>query len=121
MVTSWGARHLGYLHPAELRLPLVKGRRADPVAAAYLHRRHARLLLLQDPDNLLFAEPAALHPSESLRAGLYSFLATFQGSTSLFQHPPLLTKRRQSSRIRPQAQGGLKTALTLIAATAIFD
>ena len=52
-------------------------------ASRYLHRRHPRLLLLQDPDNLLFAEPAALHASDSLRVGLYSFLVTFQGCTSV--------------------------------------
>ncbi len=48
----------------------------------YLHRRHADLLLLQYPNNLLFAEPAALNTSDSLRVGLYSLLVTFQGSTS---------------------------------------
>lgn len=52
------------------------------MTTAHLHRRNARLLLLQDPDNLLFAKPAALHTSDSLRVGLYSFLVTFQGSTS---------------------------------------
>ena len=31
---------------------------------------------------LLFAEPIALHSSDALRVGLYSFLVTFQGSTS---------------------------------------
>jgi hypothetical protein len=35
-----------HLQTAEFRLSLVNGRRADAVAAAYLHRRHARLLLL---------------------------------------------------------------------------
>ena len=50
--------------------------------AAYLRRRHARLMLLQNYDNLLFTEPAALHASDSLSVGLYSFLVAFQGSTS---------------------------------------
>lgn len=68
---------LGHFLPAELRFPLVKGRRADPVAAAYF-----RLLLLQYPVNLLLAEPAALHPFDFLRVAPHSFLLTFQGCTS---------------------------------------
>jgi len=31
-----------------------------------LRRRHTRLPLFQNPDNLSFAEPAALHTSDSL-------------------------------------------------------
>ena len=78
------AKTLGFRHfqTAELRLPLVEGRRADPVATAYLDRRHARLLLLQNPDNLLFAEPAALHAVRLFFVGLYPKPVTSQGSTS---------------------------------------
>ena len=49
-----GVRHF---QPAELGLPLVERRRADLVLAAHVCRRHATLLLLQDRDDLLFAEP----------------------------------------------------------------
>lgn len=50
--------------------------------AANVRRRHPRFLFLQDRDDLLFAEPAALHSVRLLRVGLYSKSVTFQGSTS---------------------------------------
>jgi hypothetical protein len=44
-------------------------RRADPVAAAHIRRRHPAFLLLRDRNDLLFAEPAPLHirPTPSRR------------------------------------------------------
>jgi two-component sensor histidine kinase len=56
------------------------------VAAAHIHRRHARFLLLQHRDDLLFAEPAALDSVRLPCLGLYSSSATFQGSTSRPEH-----------------------------------
>ena len=52
----------GHLQPAILGLPFVEGGAADPVLAAQIGRSQPGLLLLQDPDDLLFVEPAALHP-----------------------------------------------------------
>ena len=71
---AFGLRHL---QTTELRLPLVEGRRTDPVAAADIRRRRPSLLLPQYPNNLLFAEPATLNPSVSSRAGLYLITVTF--------------------------------------------
>ena len=51
---SSGIRHF---KAAELRLPFIERRRADPMLAAYISRRNTALLLLQDRDDLLFAEP----------------------------------------------------------------
>lgn len=53
-----GLRHL---HPAEMGLPLVDARVTDPVLAAQVEDRHPGLVLLQDPDDLLFREQAAPH------------------------------------------------------------
>lgn len=56
---------LGHLQSAISGLPLVEGCRTDPMAAAHIRRRHPRLLLLQNSDDLLLAEPAPLHSSVS--------------------------------------------------------
>ena len=53
----------GDVHPAELRLSFIEGRRADAVPAAQLLHRDPGLLLPQDPEDLLLAEPRLLHPS----------------------------------------------------------
>jgi hypothetical protein len=45
---------IGYVHAAKLRLVIVEAGRADAVLAANLRRRHARLVLLQDGDDLPF-------------------------------------------------------------------
>ena len=58
---------LGDLEPAVLRLPLVKSRVRDPVPPTHLRRLCPRLRLPQDPDDLLLAEPAALHLSVSFQ------------------------------------------------------
>src|SRR5262245_17289846 len=50
--------------------------------AAHIRRRSPRLLLPQDPDNLLLAEPASLHRPSPLSDGLYTFLEEFSGLTS---------------------------------------
>jgi hypothetical protein len=56
----------GNLHAAEPRLPLVDGRRADAMPPADVRRRHPALLLAQDRDDLLLAEPRSPHrPSPS--------------------------------------------------------
>lgn len=57
-----------HFHAAILRAPLVKRRVAVPMPSAQISRRHPGLMLLQDPNNLLFRKPAALHrPSPSNR------------------------------------------------------
>ena len=50
-----------HLHAAISRAPLVEGRVADAVLAAQLFRAQPGLMLLQDANDLLFAEPASLH------------------------------------------------------------
>ncbi len=50
-----------HFHAAILRPPFVKGRVADPVLAALLLRAEPGLVLLQDANNLFFAETASLH------------------------------------------------------------
>src|SRR5215813_8120691 len=47
---------VGYLHAGVLRTPRVERRVADPVFAAQLNDRDARLVLLQHVDDLLLAE-----------------------------------------------------------------
>ena len=59
-----GLRHL---QAAVLRLPLVERRAADPVLAADIRRRRSRLVLPQDPDDLLFREPRSSSSSVSPR------------------------------------------------------
>jgi hypothetical protein len=49
------------LHAAELRLPAIERRRADPVLPAQVRSLHLGLMLLQYPDDLLFRVPALLH------------------------------------------------------------
>ena len=68
--------------PPYLRLPLVEGRAADPVLAAHVRRLRPRLLLPQDPDDLLFREPARLHVHPLSGDGLYPFLEEFSGLRS---------------------------------------
>lgn len=50
-----------HAHPAELRLPLVKRRRADAALAAHFGCHHAPTAALADRDGLFFTEPTALH------------------------------------------------------------
>jgi hypothetical protein len=52
------------------------------VLPAYVRRRGPRLLLAQDPDDLLLAEPASLHRPSPLSDGLYPFLEEFSGLRS---------------------------------------
>ena len=51
--------------PPILRLPAIERRRADPVLPAKIRRLHPGLMLLQDPDDLLFRVPALLHRTSS--------------------------------------------------------
>lgn len=51
--------------PPNFDFHLVKRRRAAPVLTAQLHRPHPSRMLLQDPHDLLSAEPALLHPASS--------------------------------------------------------
>jgi hypothetical protein len=84
---------LGHIHPAKLSLPTVKRRYADPVLAAHLGGRNARLLLAQYRNDLLFREPRSLHrpvlPSGRTRASP-------GGNNGVTAPPPgmLLTSRR---------------------------
>src|SRR5262245_44225528 len=50
--------------------------------AAHICRRSPRLLLPQDPDDLLLAKPTSLHLPSPLRDGLYPFLEEFSGLMS---------------------------------------
>ena len=54
---------LRYVQAAEFGLPLVEGRAAHPMLPAQLGGRHARFLLPQDRNDLLFREPRSLHQS----------------------------------------------------------
>jgi len=56
---------LAHLHAAELLLPAVERRRADPMLTAQIRRLHASLMLLQYPDDLIFRVPALLHTPSS--------------------------------------------------------
>ncbi len=49
---------LAHVHPAELLLPAIRRRRTDPMLTAHICRLHTSLMLLQDPDDLLFRMPA---------------------------------------------------------------
>ena len=52
---------LRHLRAAIFAAPLVEGYIADPVLVAQFRRRQPGSMLLQYPDNLLFAEPRSLH------------------------------------------------------------
>jgi hypothetical protein len=52
------------------------------MTAANIRRQRTRFLFLQNPDDLIIAEPAAFHSSVPLRNRLYRNLVTFQGGTS---------------------------------------
>lgn len=71
---------LGYLQTAKLRLTLEECRRADPVTAADLRRRHPSFLLLQDRNDLLFVEPASLHIVRLLAPGSTKKRSHFRGA-----------------------------------------
>src|SRR6185312_7585242 len=73
---------LGHLETAELGLPLVERRRADPMLAAQIGRWQPGLLLVQHADDLLLREPRLPHPSASCSGGLYSNLEEIQGLRS---------------------------------------
>src|ERR1700716_4479674 len=49
------------IHPAELRFPFVDTGVADAMLAAQIGDRNAGLVLLQNPDDLLFRKTTALH------------------------------------------------------------
>src|SRR4051794_11905308 len=55
------ALRLRNIHPAELRLPGIKRRRADPVLAAKISCRNPRLLLAQNRHDLFLCKPRSLH------------------------------------------------------------
>src|SRR5205823_10698620 len=65
---------VGYIETAELGLPFIKRRRADPVFATDLCCWNPGLLFPQHRDDLLFREPSSLHrPSLRLGRTLVSF------------------------------------------------
>jgi len=74
-----GLQALGirYLKAAVLGLPFEERGAADPLLAAALGRLGYGLLLAQDPDDLLFREPARLHLHPFPGDGLYPFLEDF--------------------------------------------
>ena len=79
-----GVRHV---EPAVLGLPLVKCRAADPVLAAHVRRLRPRLLLPQNPDDLLFRKPARPHVHPLAGDGLYPFLEEMPGLRSAQSSP----------------------------------
>jgi hypothetical protein len=52
------------------------------MTAANIRRHSTRFLFLQNPNDLLIAEPAAFHSSVPLKNRLYRKLATIKGGTS---------------------------------------
>lgn len=70
---------------AILRLPIKKRRLNDALLAAHIDRLRTRLLLTQNPNNLLFREPRQLHRPSPLGDGLCSFLKEFQGTGQRFR------------------------------------
>ena len=56
---------IAHIHPAVLRLPAVERRCTDAMLPAKIRRPHSCLVLLQNPDDLLFRVPALLHPKTS--------------------------------------------------------
>ncbi len=56
----------GDLHPAVLRPPRVEDRVADPVLSAEVPNRDPCLVLLQDPNDLILAEPVLAHRPSAL-------------------------------------------------------
>lgn len=72
-IVSRSKTELWHLHVAILRAPLVERRLAHPVLPAELRRAQPGLVLLQNANDLFFAEPAALHrPSPLSRNRLTS-------------------------------------------------
>jgi hypothetical protein len=72
---SAGLLRIRHRHPAKLRLPLVKGSRADPVAAAQIPNSGPSLVLLQYLDDLYFLK-SLLYSSApyAMVSGLYKIL-----------------------------------------------
>jgi hypothetical protein len=52
---------LGHIHAAVLGFPVVQHRFTDAVLARQIRRLRSCLVLLQNPDDLLFREPCSLH------------------------------------------------------------
>ena len=61
----------------------------DPMPAANIRRHSTHFLYLQNPDDLLIAEPAAFHSSVPLRNRLYRKNGNISGGTSLSRHNDL--------------------------------
>ena len=59
-VQALGVRHV---HPAILRLPVIKRRLGDPVLAGQVARLRTCLVLTQNRDDLLFRKSLPLHQS----------------------------------------------------------
>jgi hypothetical protein len=71
-----------YLEAAVLGLPFEERGAADPLLAADVGRLGSGLLLAQDPDDLLFREPARLHVHRFPGDGLYPSLRILQNKPS---------------------------------------
>ena len=52
-------RRLAHFHPAVVRLPGIKRRRADPMLATEIRRLNSGLVLLQNPDDMFFRVPSS--------------------------------------------------------------
>src|SRR6056297_1312100 len=72
---------VGHFHAAILRPPLVEGRIANPVLAAQILCAQPSLVLLQNANDLFFAETASLHRlSPSVENRLTSNRGLFRGA-----------------------------------------
>jgi hypothetical protein len=93
---------------------IAERRAADPVLTAHVGRLRSGLMLPQNPDDLLFREPARLHVHPLPGDGLYPFLEKFSGrrspalgtfanasagpaTTSFRSHSPSDTSQRMSA------------------------
>ncbi len=93
-------RDVADFHAAELRFPAVKRRRADPVAAAKILGREARVVLLEDGDDLRLGEPGLLHgwsPSRPVTSEFSTYSGAFLGYTS--------ERRRVNGELNSRARG----------------
>jgi len=73
------------IEAAVLGLPFVERRAADPTLAAHIGRLRTGLLLPQNPNDLLFREPAWLHVHPLNGDGLHPFLEEIAGLSSSFK------------------------------------
>jgi hypothetical protein len=95
-----GIRHI---EAAVLGLPLVERGAADPVFAANIAALRASFLF-QNPDDLLFREPARLHVHPLSGDGLYPFLEEVAGLRSDAALPTRLLGRLRGALYESEAR-----------------